>query len=257
MNKSFDKYHHIAFMPIDIPYQKLDLEELQVFSDRNYIWPPDVHTNLYGTKKQKHGEYVERHPHKIWRIVCLLGQGFINSEDWIDAKVVRKSWMRRLERTSTVRINPNLPKQLYGIIDLINQLPIQCNHAELVQQRRDIPLHNDAAIDMDKDKLSPYEPAGYRLLLNDIRKPSLYFCQGHTSSVDNIKYYMDLPMDTNAFVINELDMPHGAHKIDELKWIVTTTGKLDSEKHLKLLEKSYNKYSDKIISYKEKVLVGL
>ena len=52
-DKRFEKYQNIAFMPLDIPYEKLNLEELQVFSDRNYIWPPDIHTNLYGNKKNK------------------------------------------------------------------------------------------------------------------------------------------------------------------------------------------------------------
>ena len=36
-DKRFEKYQNIAFMPLDIPYEKMDLEELQVFSDRNYI----------------------------------------------------------------------------------------------------------------------------------------------------------------------------------------------------------------------------
>lgn len=250
-DKRFEKYQNIAFMPLDIPYESMDLEQLQVFSDRNYIWPPDVHTNLYGDKKNKHGEYVEKHPHMIWRIVCLRGQGFEKNEDWIDAAKVRTSWSNRLERTQEVKNNPNLSQELQGIIKLIEQLPIQCNHAELVQQRKDVPLHNDAAVDLDSSKLSPYEPSGFRLLLNDIRKPSFYFCKEHKPSEENPLLYVDVPMDTNAFVINELVYPHGAKKIDELKWVVTATGPIDAEKHLQLLEKSYNKYSDKIIEFTE------
>ena len=52
-------------------------------------------------------------------------------------------------------------------------------------------------------------------------------------------------------MINELVYPHGAKKIDELKWVVTATGPIDAEKHLELLEKSYKKYSDKIIQFTE------
>lgn len=250
-DKRFEKYQNIAFMPLDIPYEKLDLEELQVFSDRNYIWPPDVHTNLYGNKKNKHGEYVEKHPHMIWRIVCLRGQGFEKNEDWTNAAKVRTSWSNRLERTQEVKNNPNLSEELQGIVKLIEQLPIQCNHAELVQQRKDVPLHNDAAVDLDSSKLSPYEPSGFRLLLNDVRKPSFYFCKQHKPSETDPLLYVDVPMDTNAFVINELVYPHGAKKIDELKWVVTATGPIDAEKHLELLEKSYKKYSDKIIQFTE------
>ena len=82
---------------------------------------------------------------------------FEKTEDWIDAAKVRTSWSSRLERTQEVKNNPNLPEELQGIIKLIEQLPIQCNHAELVQQRKDVPLHNDAAVDLDSSKLSPYE----------------------------------------------------------------------------------------------------
>ena len=249
-DKRFEKFQNIAFIPLDIPYQKLDLEELQVFSDRNYIWPPDIHTknDLYGSKKNKHGEYVERHPHTLWRIVCLRGQGFEKPEDWTNASMVRTSWSSRLKRTKEVKNNPHLPKELYGLIELIEKLPIQCNHAELVQQRNDVPLHNDAAVDLDSSKLTPYEPSGFRLLINDIRKPSFYFCN---SNKDEDRYYVDVPMDTNAFAINELVYPHGAKKIDELKWVVTATGTINPEEHLELLEKSYKKYSNKVISYTE------
>ena len=56
-------------------------------------------------------------------------------------------------------------------------------------------------------------------------------------------------MTTNVFVINELDMPHGADKIEEQKWVVTTTGAIDPKKHLKMLEQSYEKYKDCAIFY--------
>ena len=58
-----------------------------------------------------------------------------------------------------------------------------------------------------------------------------------------------MPMTTNAFVINELDMPHGADKIDQQKWVVTTTGSIKPEQHLEMLEKSFEKYKDCAIFY--------
>ena len=33
MNQEFDKFKKIAYLPIDIPYEKLDLDELEVFHD--------------------------------------------------------------------------------------------------------------------------------------------------------------------------------------------------------------------------------
>ena len=76
MNNNFEKFKKLAFLPIDIPYEKLDLNELEVFHDRNYLWPPDVVTKGYGNKPEhlKETVEIERHPHDYWRIVPLLGQ---------------------------------------------------------------------------------------------------------------------------------------------------------------------------------------
>ena len=252
MNQEFNKFKKIAYLPIDIPYEKLDLDELEVFHDRNYLWPPDVVTSNYGNKPIKDNlttKDIEIHPHKFWRIVPLLGQ--MDLEEFNDPKAVRRSWLNRLDRKRKVNVHPNLPKHLYGLIKLINQLPIQCNHAEIVRQRENVPLHNDASrgANEGQESLLPFEPSGYRLLINDIRKDSFYFSPTYRLEDRGTKHYVNLPMTTNAFVINELDMPHGADKIDEQKWIVTTTGSINSDSHLKMLEKSFKKYKDCIIRY--------
>jgi len=56
-------------------------------------------------------------------------------------------------------------------------------------------------------------------------------------------------MDTNTFVIKEFTHPHGADKIDEQKYIVTPTGPINSEEHIKVLNRSWNKYQDYVIQY--------
>ena len=248
MNNRFEKFKKLAFLPIDIPYEKLDLDELEVFHDRNYLWPPDVVTKGYGNKPEHLKETIdiERHPHDYWRIVPLLGQ--MDPEEFSDPAAVRRSWLNRLERKREVNVHPNLPKHLYGLINLIKQLPIECNHAELVRQRKDVPLHNDASrgANEGKESLLPFEPSGYRLLINDIRDDSFYFSPKYGSKE---KHYVDMPMTTNAFVINELDMPHGADKIDQQKWVVTTTGSIKPDQHLEMLEKSFEKYKDCAIFY--------
>jgi len=252
MNDKFEKFEKLAFLPIDIPYEKLDLEELEVFHDRNYLWPPDVVSGNYGNKPIKDHPTttdIEIFPHKFWRIVPLLGQ--LDPKEFTDPGAVRRSWLNRLKQKRKVNIHPNLPECLYGLIKLINQLPIQCNHAEIVRQRKNVPLHNDASrgANEGEESLLPFEPSGYRLLINDIRKDSFYFTPTYKPEDRNTKHYIDIPMTTNTFVINELDMPHGADKIDEQKWIVTTTGIIDSEKHLEMLERSYEKYKNCAIFY--------
>lgn len=262
MKKEFNDYKDVSFLPIDLPYEKINLDELEVFHDRNYLWPPDVIKESYGGGAVKDAPYVEEHPHQIWRIVCLLGQ--LDDHEFSDPKAVRRSWVNRLERKQPVKINPALPKELYGVIKLIDQLPIQCNHAELIRQRKDVAVHHDVSkLGTDGHKqLIPFEPSGYRLLINDIRKPSFYFSKHrndipieehrtYLESHPEDKDYINLPMDTNTFVINELWHPHGADKIDEQKFVVTTTGALKPEEHIKVLNRSWEKYKDYVIQYEK------
>ena len=61
--------------------------------------------------------------------------------------------------------------------------------------------------------------------------------------------FMELPMDTNTFVLNELDRPHGAKKIEQQKFVITTTGTIDPDKHLETLSNSWNKYKNYAIEF--------
>ena len=51
MKKEYKDFRNVCFLPIDLPYQKIDLDELEVFHDRNYMWPPDVVTESYSADK--------------------------------------------------------------------------------------------------------------------------------------------------------------------------------------------------------------
>ena len=101
MKKEFNDYKDVSFLPIDLPYEKINLNELEVFHDRNYLWPPDVIKESYGGGAVKDAPYVEEHPHEIWRIVCLLGQ--LDDHEFSDPKAVRRSWVNRLERKQPVK----------------------------------------------------------------------------------------------------------------------------------------------------------
>lgn len=249
MKQEYKDFRNVCFLPIDLPYQKINLDELEVFHDRNYMWPPDVVTESYSADKLENAPYVETAPHELWRIVCILGQ--IDEEDFGKADKVRESWLNRLTRKRKVNVNPALPKELYGIVKLIEQLPIQCNHAELIRQRRDVPLHMDVPglSQSDHSTLRPLEPSGYRLLINDVRDPSLFWTESLEQQDPEDYKFMELPMDTNTFVLNELDRPHGAKKIEQQKFVVTTTGSIDPDKHLETLTRSWEKYKDYAIEF--------
>jgi hypothetical protein len=103
----------------------------------------------------------------------------------------------------------------------------------------------------DHSTLRPLEPSGYRLLINDVREPSLYWTQSLQHQKEEDYRFMDLPMDTNSFVLNELNRPHGAKKIEQQKFVITTTGSIDPDKHLETLVRSWNKYKDYAIEFED------
>ena len=58
MKKEYKDFRNVCFLPIDLPYQKIDLDELEVFHDRNYMWPPDVVTESYSADKLETRETI-------------------------------------------------------------------------------------------------------------------------------------------------------------------------------------------------------
>ena len=82
-----------------------------------------------------------------------------------------------------------------------------------------------------------------------MREPSLFWTSHITKQDPKDYQFMELPMDTNTFVLNELNRPHGAKKIEQQKFVVTTTGTINSKKHLETLVRSWNKYKDYAIEF--------
>lgn len=93
------------------------------------------------------------------------------------------------------------------------------------------------------------EPCGYRMILNGNRS-SLYLCDEYdpTYKRENWegleKKYCVIPEDTDCFVLRTNRSPHGVDYIenDDKRLLLFAIGKLDIDKHNKLLEKSKRKY---------------
>jgi hypothetical protein len=63
--------------------------------------------------------------------------------------------------------------------------------------------------------------------------------------LDQPKTYCTIPNDTDAFVINHQEQPHGVdvdENLDHNRIVGFVMGKVDVSKHKQLLEKSYSKY---------------
>jgi len=89
------------------------------------------------------------------------------------------------------------------------------------------------------------EPCGYRIMLYGDRN-TLYYRVN-----DNI-VYTKLPDETNSYVLQTYNAPHGVHlsnidRIPFLRTVVFVLGKLNIKKHLELIDKSVNRYKNYII----------
>lgn len=104
------------------------------------------------------------------------------------------------------------------------------------------------------DDIRLNEPAGYRFIVGGSRK-NLYMCKDYdptyknSAILDQEKTYCKIPHSTDAFVINHQDQPHGVDidESDRERLVGFVIGKIDVDKHKKLLKNSMSKYNTHII----------
>jgi hypothetical protein len=83
------------------------------------------------------------------------------------------------------------------------------------------------------------EPCGYRMILNGNRA-SLYL----TETVYDTKRYCVVPDTTDCFVLKTNDSLHGVDRMegDDSRLLLFVIGKLNKERHFRLLERSHDRY---------------
>jgi len=100
------------------------------------------------------------------------------------------------------------------------------------------------------DDIKINEPCGYRFIVSGSRT-NLYMCKNYDpdykdeSVLDQPKTYCTIPNETDSFVINHQEQPHGVdvdEKFDHNRIIGFVMGKVDVARHRQLLEKSFSKY---------------
>jgi len=104
------------------------------------------------------------------------------------------------------------------------------------------------------DDIRINEPCGYRFIVGGSRK-NLYMCKKYDPAyqdktiLDQPKIYCEIPQQTDAFVINHQDQPHGVDidEEDTQRLVGFVIGKIGVDKHNKLLKNSISKYSKHII----------
>ena len=215
----------LAYCPLDLP--RVDIDEELVSALIDYHNPG--------------------HHDGIWDTLPLVGR-VEKQNDFSNAVEFEKAWEIRYSDKGEVLYNELVKDKLKPIFDQLKLLPMQVTHAQLLRATKNVPKHHDMKHkkntfinDLPKDS---YEPGGWKIQLNKTNEKSFYVCKNWQSDPD----YIQIPKETNTFVINEKSFPHGSDYVED-KIIVSIFGLIQKKDADALIKKSLEKYSDYSISY--------
>lgn len=233
------------YTPLDLPYVNFQQEELDSLFDN---FGHDHHPYPY-----------------LWRAFAVYGaiNDFNNRTECYDA------WLDRYNVNKNSRFNPHIPSNMLSRFkDAIFNLPYKkITFAQILNQKMSVAPHQDGiytptkndfhkTIDHSNAKNAVYEslpdgfnnepePAGLKILLTHTKEESFFLSKKQKSN----KVYIKLPDNTNSFAINERTWFHGAKKPKGKKYILSTFGIIDHEKHFQLIKTSKEKYQNYVIEF--------
>lgn len=210
-----NKLNDAIYLPLDIPYVNCDSDKIKKFMDKrgsrvDYPWAEDI--------GQPWNHVVVRSPLIPVTVGEILGSGW----------------------------RPDFKKIFPEVVDAVEKLPftsMACVY--LLEQIIDIEPHTDY---MGKNSMDHLEPASYRITLLIEDEETFYMCDDLECSTYQHPRY---PSDTNTWVFSNRLKPHGSILPKEGKRkiiLIIGGGVLDEALHNELLKKSYEKYSDYIIT---------
>lgn len=213
----------IAFCPLDLP--KVDVDEYLINSLVD--------------------QYNTGHHDGIWDALPLRGR-LTDQSEFRDAAAFERAWEKRYLDRGEVIDNIVVKSKLQPIFDQLDRLPIIVTHAQILRANKDVPKHHDMKhikgnFIIDE---TPFEPNGWKILLNKNDQKSFYVCSSWSADPSYIK----LPKETNTFVINEKHYPHGSSFVAD-KCMVSIFGLVDQQRANQLIDRSINLYSDYVISF--------
>lgn len=222
-------YEKLAYVPLDLPRIEFNYEEL------------DQLMKEFG---QEHYPYTD-----LWHALAFCGR----ISDFDNPRVCDDAWNRRYEAGGVVKQNPHVTEPLAEKFwQLIRALPYEdCTFAQILSQKKDVVAHQDGLYDVKSPvkvalaagavgfNLEP-EPAGLKIMLSHLDYESFFVCERRGSR----KIFIKIPQSTNSFAINERRFWHGAKAPPTSKYLLSTFGKIDPQKHRLLIDKSLQKYND-------------
>ena len=132
------------------------------------------------------------------------------------------------------------------LISWINLFPFSsiCN-IKFNVQKDDVPPHVDFATPEEGNELylnnSLNEPCGYRVVIKGQRSNNIYIMSSRG------KEYVTLPDSTDVYVLGQTTCLHGVES-EPGRQTMYLQFYIDPVKHLEILERSYNKYKEFVIS---------
>jgi len=217
----------MIFCPLDLPLIPNKQSILDRFSgDESFAWWREE--TLLGTKD--------------------LGKPFGSPGEWTDKS---NNYPELI-----AWIKDNLPFEYFVYIRIARSKGDVWPHVDANYEKAPLPHH----MRMEKwliDDIRSNEPAGYRFIIGGSRT-NLYMCKSYDPEykdqniLQQTKHYCTIPNETDAFVINHQDQPHGVDvdATDKDRLVGFVIGKVDKQKHQDLLGKSAVKYKQYL---KEKI----
>ena len=227
-------YENLAYVPLDIPSVEFNLDDLA-----------DLFLN--------HGMNHYPYPH-IWDAFCVCGR----VEDWKNPIDTDRAWNERYILDGDVPFNPHLPTALQIKLKFIlDRLPYKkYTFAQVLSQKITVAPHQDGLYNPTENvKDAVYrgpggfnnepEPAGLKVMLTHKHAKCFYLSEKAGSA----RKFIRLPDDTNCFAINERTFFHGAKYLGEPKYILSTFGIIDPERHAEIIKRSLGKYYEYAIQF--------
>lgn len=230
-----------AFLPLDIDIGPVDFDVLEEYHERISSIPK---VNL---GDNTHGVYA-------FGISPVLFRG--NEEQFFDQQYCDNNFINRYKIDQQPNYIFEFDKKFPSIVEALSKLPMTITHVEMLSNKKDAPAHfDDWEVDGEVDPMwsifwtrTPEQTAqipdatlplsSYKLFIYERPADSFYVCK---SLIDEPTFG---GFNKQAYVagISKTKYPHGAVRIPNLrKYVISIWGRLDQQKHLELLERSYER----------------
>ena len=212
----------LIYTPIDIEYTHPNEDDIIAWFEENKM------------TDTTYSEYVNgRH---VWATVATRGA----PKDWSQFTSFSEHWGAKREYIEGAELvwRPRFAEKFPELVKLILSQPFkQIGGVAMIKQIGPVAMHNDTY-----DIYQPTEPRRYLTYLTDPTHNSFHLSDGVN------KYIPSIDINYRCFAFNNTDLQHGADwPTTGTKILLTTAGVIDEEQHSRLIDRSVEKFKDKVL----------